>query len=357
MSFLQEECRPRCSFLRLRCAYVETGNATFLAMEVKMLFDADLSVHITEGAKHFTSAAAVALGQSFALRFMPWLTRAWNWLRGRPSSSSEANSSISEPLDDSTGAELGAELQHATDDGHWDDVVEGLKLAGVPIDTTAAEQLDSLRDDLLRKATNAPQAVTRLGSLTAEAFERAGIGKPDLDRWQNITERLKDDAPEPVVEAKPVAQPAAVGVARIQRPSTWFVWSRQETDRRQLHFTRRAVRNCRAACEQALSSMRDFPSLRQVRDFNGQLVMIEELLDTTPPLEPRSARFKLDSQTVKSLLQSLEEAVLTAERLTQETAKLFCQQPSTSEWQQAISACLRSTSKLSQLVRDRRTVR
>ena len=322
-----------------------------------MLFDPDTTMHFAEGAKHFTSGAAVALGQSFVFRFMPWMLRAWNWLRGRPSSISPGSSDLSESMDGATLAELGTELQGATDAGHWDHVVEGLKSSGVPIDKTAADQLDELRDDLIKKAIGAPQAVTRLGTLTAEAFERAGIGQPDLERWQNISERLRDDAPEPVVEAKPVAEPVAVGVARVQRPSTWFVWSRQETDRRQLHYMRRAVRNCRAACEQALASMRDLPSLRQVRDLNGQLVMIEELLDTTPPLEPRSAMFKLDTQTVKSLLKSLEEAVLTAERLIQDTSKLFLQQPSTSEWQQALNACLRSSSRLSQLVRDRRTVR
>lgn len=322
-----------------------------------MLFDPGTTVSFAEGAKHFTSGAAVALGQTFVLRFMPWLVHAWNWLRGRPSNGSSASSDLNAAKDDATLAELGTELQGATDAGHWDHVVEGLKCSGVPIDKTAAAQLEQLRDDLIKKATDAPQAVTRLGTLTAEAFERAGIGQPDLERWQNISERLGDDAPEPIVEIKPVAESLAVGVARIQRPSTWFVWSRQEADRRQLHYTRRAVRNCHAACDQALASMRDLPSLRQVRDLNGQLVMIEELLDTTPSLEPRAAMFKLDSQTVKSLLQSIEEAVLTAERLTQETSKLFFQQPSTPEWQQALSACMRSTSRLSQLVRDRRAVR
>ena len=127
-------------------------------------------------------------------------------------------------------------------------------------------------------------------------------------------------------------------------------------DRRR-HYTRRAVRNCRAACDQALTSLRDMPSLRQVRDLQGQLVLIEELLDTMPPLEPRSAAFRLDSQTIKTLLRSLEEAVLTTERLSQETSKLFAQQPSTQSWQQALDSCLRTTSRLSQLVRDRRTVR
>ena len=135
------------------------------------------------------------------------------------------------------------------------------------------------------------------------------------------------------------------------------MWSRQETDRRQLHYTRRAVRSCRVACDQALASLRDLPALRQVRDLNSQLVMIEELLDTMPPLEPQTASLKIDKQTMKMLLRSLEDAVLTTERLTQETGQLFAQTPSSEGWQQAMNACLRSASKLAQLVRDRRTVR
>ncbi len=251
--------------------------------------------------------------------------------------------------------ELANDLAQIRSAADWERLVQSLKSVGVPVDVPASQQLESIRDDLLKKAVSATHAVTRLGQLTADAFERAGIEQPDLRRWQTVSDRLRDDAPEPV--ATVTASAAAVGVAMVKRPSTWFVWSRQETDRRQLHYTRRAVRNCRAACDQALSSLRDLPALRQVRDLNSQLVMIEELLDTMPPLEPQTAELKIDRQTMKSLLRSLEDAVLTTERLSQETGQLFAQTPSTEAWQQAVNACLRSASKLTQLVRDRRTVR
>ena len=257
--------------------------------------------------------------------------------------------------DDATLDELAADLAQVRNSGDWDRLVQSLKAAGVPVDIPAAKQLDAIRDDLLQKAVSAPLTVSRLGQLTAEAFERAGIEQPDLRRWQTVSDRLRDDAPDPV--ASVTVPEVAVGVAKVRRPSTWFVWSRQETDRRQLHYTRRAVRNCRAACDRALASLRDLPALRQVRDLNSQLVMIEELLDTMPPLEPRTASLKIDKQTMKMLLRSLEDAVVTTERLAQETGQLFTQTPSTEGWQQALNSCLRSASKLTQLVRDRRTVR
>ena len=257
--------------------------------------------------------------------------------------------------DDTALDELAADLAQVRNSGDWDRLVQSLKAAGVPVDVPAAKQLDAIRDDLLQKAISAPQTVSRLGQLTAEAFERAGIEQPDLRRWQTVSDRLRDDAPEPV--ASVTAAEVAVGVAKVHRPSTWLVWSRLETDRRQLHYTRRAVRSCRVACDQALASLRDLPALRQVRDLNSQLVMIEELLDTMPPLEPQTASLKIDKQTMKMLLRSLEDAVLTTERLAQETGQLFAQTPSTEGWQQALNACLRSASQLTQLVRDRRTVR
>ncbi len=261
---------------------------------------------------------------------------------------------------DSKVAELANDLAQIRNRADWEQLVQSLRMAGVPVDATAAKQLESMRDEVLQKSINSRQAVTSLAQLTTEAFERAGIEAPDLRRWQTVSDRLKDESPEheaSLTEPTPPTSSPAVGMAKTARPWTWHVWSRQEVDRRQLHYTRRTVRHCRAACEQALSIVKDMPALRQVRDLNEQLALIEELLATMPPLNPRTASLKIDTHTAKSLLRSLEEAVVTTDCLAKETERLFAQVPSAPSWQEANTACIRSTAKLAQLVRDRRTVR
>lgn len=256
---------------------------------------------------------------------------------------------------DATFTELAQEVSQVRNASDWDKLVGSLKGAGVPVDAATTKQLDQIRDDVIRKAINPNQAVTGLARLTAEAFERAGIQEPDLRSWQNLSERLSTvDAPD---TAGPASEYAAVGVAGHKRPSTWCVWSRQEVDRRLLQFTRRTVRNCKVACDQALASLREIAPLRQVRDFNTQLTMIEELLATMPPLDPRTASLKIDAHTAKTLVKSLEEAVLVTESLSKQADLLFSQATSTPAWNDAMHQCMRSVTKLAQLVRDRRTVR
>ena len=274
--------------------------------------------------------------------------------------SADSASKTAAERQDSTMAELAGDLAKIRSREEWEQLVFSLRAAGVPVDKTAAKELESMRDEVLSKAVNPNQAVTSLAQLTADAFERAGIEEPDLRRWQTVSERLKDDGPEAddgLSGTSAGAFAPAIGLATTKRPWTWHVWSRQEVDRRQLHYTKRTVRHCRAACEQALATIRELPVLRQVRDLNTQLSLIEELLATMPPLDPRTASLKLDSKTIKSLLRSLEEAVVTTERLAKQTENLFKQVPTSPGWQDALQMCLHSTSKLNQLVRDRRTVR
>jgi len=251
-------------------------------------------------------------------------------------------------------AELTRQIENVRTRDDWDRLVQSLRTAGVPIDAQTTSELDALRDRILARTIEPNRAVTGLARLTAEAFEKAGIGQPDLQRWQTISDRLADVDP-----AAPEDQPAlaAVGVVTTKRPSTWLVWSRIEVDQRLLRYIRQSVRHCRGACDQALMSLRDMPSLRQIRDLNEQLKLIEELLATVPPLQPKTASLRLDGAAVKTLLRSLEEGVLTTEKLSREMDGLFAHVPASEAWNRGIHSSLQQTSRLAQLVRDRRAVR
>lgn len=254
-------------------------------------------------------------------------------------------------------AELATEIEKLRTPEEWDQLVQSLRSGGMPIDTRTSTQLDELRDRVLARTIEPNHAVQGLARMTADAFQRAGIGQPDLQRWQTISDRLADINPASPEESAVAPTPAAVGVATSKRPSTWLVWNRTDVDARQLRYTRQSIRHCRSACDQALNVLRDMPSLRQVRDLNEQLKLIEELLATVPPLESKTASLRLDAQAVKSLLKSLEDAVLTTERLAKEVDLLLAQSPGSADWQHALQSCLQSTSRLSQLVRDRRAIR
>ena len=273
-----------------------------------------------------------------------------NSTKGVAQTSGSSGSSSAVPL------ELSSELEKIRTAEDWKRLVESLRLGGVPFDNQTTQQIDDLRNQLLAKTIEPSQAVTGLARLTADAFERAGITQPDLQRWQTISDRLADVNPDGAEDDVKI-QPANVEVATSKRPSNWLVWNRSDVDQRQLRYTRQSVRHCRGACDQALASLRDMPSLRQVRDLNEQFKLIEELLATIPKLDSHTASLRLDSQTVKAILKSLEDAVLTTERLGKELDQLFSQPPASAGWTKSISACSQLISRLSQLVRDRRAIR
>lgn len=249
--------------------------------------------------------------------------------------------------------QLAAEIASVKTPADWQRLVDSLRAAGVPVDPPTSEKLAAMQESVLRRETPPDAAVKQIATLTAEAFTRAGIEEPDLARWQTISERLGD--PEALGE-KPAA-PASVGVAVLRKPSTWFVWSRDEVDRRQLLFTRRTVKNCRLACEQGIANLRDLPALRQLRDLKEQLVGIEELLATVPPLDPPRAALRPDPQVTKALVASYAEAVRTTDDLARRIDALLNVSPSEPGWKDELQACQKAATRLAQMVRDRRSIR
>ena len=253
--------------------------------------------------------------------------------------------------------ELAAAIAEIRSQADWKQFVLGLRTNGLPVDDATSSQLDELRDGILAKSIEPNDAVNGLARMTVDAFERAGITQADLGRWQTISDRLESVNPTNDEDVPPANPKVNVSVAKSSRPSTWLAWDRVDVDRRQLRYTGQGVRRCRSACDQALQSLRDLPSMRQIRELNEQLKLIEELLSTTPTLEIRTSSLKLDSHMVKSLLKSLEQAVLATEQLTQHTDQLFAERPASEGWQQRYQSCMQNVSTLVQLVRDRRAIR
>lgn len=317
----------------------------------------------------FVTGAAAGLGHAFGQRLVPWVTRSWSRLfGGEPAKNAASLQNASaqkvaaqfeslEPAEmsgDSDFDELVTELAQIKSHQDWTRLVDSLKAAGMPIDPTTTERLNSIRNSVLAHQVPAPVGVRQLAELTADAFQRAGIERRDLEDWQILSDKLGD---LPGEAERPISGPAAVAVATLKRPRTWFIWSREEVDRRQLLFTRRTVKNCRFACEQALTQLSDVSASRRVRELKEQLTLTEELLATVPPLNPPRSAMRVERQVAKQLVAAYAEAVKTTEELVRHTDNLLNLSPSSSGWSQEFEACHRAAARLTQMVRDRRSVR
>lgn len=256
--------------------------------------------------------------------------------------------------DDSDFQGLATELSQIKTEKDWSRLVESLRAAGVPIDPSTTERLDRIRDSVLKHQVPPPEGVRQIAELTADAFQRAGIEQRDLQSWQVLSEKLGE---LPTEEKSSAPSPASIGVATPKKPSTWFVWNREEVDRRQLLFTKRAVKNCRVAYEQALTTLSDITALRQIRELKEQVTLIEDLLATVPPLNPPRAAMRVDKQVAKELVSAYADAVKTTEELAARTDNLLNLSSVDQVWTTEFQACRREASKLAQMVRDRRTIR
>jgi hypothetical protein len=238
----------------------------------------------------------------------------------------------------------------------WEEVNASLVEAGVPLDRTAEEQLSTLRDEVLRQATSSKQAVGRLAGLTAEAFARAGVELPDLERWERLSQRLAgavlDDNLE---EPAPIAP--NVAVAGGKQPKTWWIWNKGEVDKRLLRFLRRGIDHCWTACNQALAKVRDVGTLRELYALREQLGLAKELLSTMPTLTPSRKSLRVDGALVKELIQSVHQAVASTDDLTKHLNTLLNSEPASAERERASRSCGQAAALLVQTLRDRRAVR
>ena len=253
--------------------------------------------------------------------------------------------------------DLATELAEVKTPQDWNRMVDGLKAAGVPVDPSTAEKLAAMQNEVLDHHLPPAEGVRQLAELTADAFARAGIEEPDLQRWHLISRTLGDQPAEELDSGVKAPAPASVSVAVSKRPSTWFVWSRDEVDRRQLLFTRRTVKNCRTACEQGLLHLRDLPALRDVRGLKEQLTLIEDLLATVPPLNPSRSAMRVEKEVAKTLVAAYADAVKTTDQLATQIDRLLKAHPTSSTWDTELQGCRESSSKLAQMVRDRRAIR
>lgn len=245
--------------------------------------------------------------------------------------------------------ELVGELEHMQTPEAWNQFINTLSASGVPWTQGTLNQLQQMQDQFLKQQVSSEKTVRSLAQLTEAAFVEAGIEELNLSRCQAISRCLQA---EETTTAAP--ELASVSVVSSSRPSTWYVWTQAEADRRLIDYTRRSLRHCKAACEQALRSIRHLPSLRQLRDWNEQLTLTTELLDSAPNLKPRTSSLRANSSKTKELSKLLQDTAITSEQLSQHGKKLFDQPAGSPEWEQTLRACQQSTSILQQLIQDRR---
>lgn len=249
--------------------------------------------------------------------------------------------------------EVIAELAKVKTASDWQELIDSVSAVGVPISATALTQLSLMQQQVLERTETPVAIANRLAEVASGALQEAGITQPDLRRWQEIQRCLGDD----LLISEEQATPAGVAVVVSKRPSTWFTWNREELDRKLVAFIHKTLKHCMHSCEQSLRSVRDIPSLRQIRDWNRELELINGLVGTLPSLNQKSATLRLNPKRVKEASKSLEEAVLTAEQLGRKAAALFQQVPSSEAWNAAMLECQRMASLLSQSIQDRRDVR
>ena len=235
----------------------------------------------------------------------------------------------------------------------WSRLVKSLQESGVPDSFETSQKLDQLRDQTLAK-TLAPETVVKnLAEITAEAFQKAGITQPDLQRWQNVSQLLEDETTSPLVQVSKLSSE----VVATKKPWTWLVWDQVEVDRRQLAYLKRTVNHCQLSCEQSLRTQRDLKVLRQIKEMDQQLLLLKELLSTIPPFVSKTGSLRIPSSSFKSLLQSVETAVITADELVQQMNLLFAQSPTSTTWHDAQQKSMQAAHKLEQVLRDRRQIR
>jgi hypothetical protein len=301
-----------------------------------------------------TVGTATGIGHSFGQRLFAWASRLWNRTR--------QGTATTEPTTEETleqevlAADMVVDLQKIETEKDYQQFVDGLQASGIPVDASTAEQLRALQTEVLGRAASL-QTLKSLADIAAEALQRVGVEPVDLRRWQSLAERLTESGPATDSSPTTATPHVPVDVATAKRPSTFWVWNRQEVDRRLTTFIKRVVQNCRAACDEFLSSGDDMSALRKVRELRERLDVIHELLTTTPTFAPETRALRLDGKKTKELIVNLEQGVTSAETLADGTRKLLERSPAATEWLSSADACLRAAASLNHDIRMRRSVR
>ena len=307
-----------------------------------------------------TVGTITGMGHSFGQRLISWFSRFWNRAAQSapaPHESEATQEDVNESqAEESLTAEMVADLQKIETEKDYQHFVDGLKSAGVPLDTSASEQLRALQNEVLGKSASS-QTLKGLADIAAAAMQRAGVEPVDLRRWQTLAERLSENGLEAAAPPKAETTRVPASVAAAKRPSTFWVWNRQEVDRRLTAFIKRVVLNCRAACEEFLASGDEMASLRKVRELRERLDIVNELLMTTPTLIPETRSLRIDGKRIKELVAGLEQGMKSAETLAEGTRKLLERSPPNTEWLASADTCLQAAANLNHNIRLRRAVR
>lgn len=304
-----------------------------------------------------TIGTATGIGHSFGQRLFAWVSRLWN----RSSPTESAPVAASEPAIDSVAEqnavaeELVAELKKVRTEDDYEQFVAGLGSAGLPLDSTTVDQLHALRQEVLDAA--ASKTVCSLAEIAASALQRVGVEPPDLRRWESLADRIAAEELDASETCETRASSAPVHVALARRPKTFWVWNRQEVDRRYLNFIGRIVRDGRSACREYVASGDDIAALRKVKEVGDRLEVLEGLLATTPTLAPQTGSLRLDGKRIKELVARLEAGVEAAESLNSGLNNLLGRKTVDAEWTTSADGCLRATARLDQELRARRSVR
>lgn len=301
-----------------------------------------------------TIGTATGIGHSFGQRLFAWVSRLWNRTpRGADVTEPTKEESVEQ---ETLAADMIADLQKIETEKEYQQFVDGLQASGIPVDVSTAEQLRALQTEVLGGAASL-RTLKSLADVTAEALRRAGVEPVDLRRWQTIAERLTENHLATELSSTTAKPHVLVDVVNAKRPSTFWVWNRHEVDRRLTAYINRVVQNCRAACDEFLSSGDDMSALRKIRELRERLDVIHELLATTPTLAPETRALRLDGKKAKELIANLEQGVTSAETLADGTKKLLTRSPAADEWLIDADACLRAAASLNHDIRMRRSVR
>lgn len=274
-----------------------------------------------------------------------------------PSDASDGEGNVSGDASGSADLEsLVSVISEVNSPADWESkIVDSLTQMQIPLDLTARQELERLQNEVLKKQRSPTQSVTRLAQLTADSFERAGISTNELSRWRQSALRLEDDFSD-LEEQEQLNSISSSAVVNEKRPGTFWVWSRPEVDRRLLRYLKRVTSHCRLGCEQGLQRNQSLPLLRQLKQLEEHLILLDELLKTTPSLTAVIPSRRINGQVTKSLVRQLESAVRFGESLNKKMDLLLSQPEYNSDWQKVNSECLREIDKLTQHVRDRRNL-
>ena len=203
-------------------------------------------------------------------------------------------------------AELCGAIRKVKNDAQWESLMGELETAGFAVDSDQAAELTLLGEAVVDGDVNAAKAAARVRAIAEDAARRAGVVRPDVNRYSGLSLRLGllgEETPYAAAPADdlsadetadPVARTARVGSRPVKRPWTWWIFGRGAVDARLQGFLSECVGRSRALVDHCAMQSKDLKLCGRLRDVGNRFQLVSDLLATVPTLQARPRKLRPD---------------------------------------------------------------